>query len=161
MAVYKPAELDDYSLPNDTLSTTFGAIPPLTITQLPNVTVNSGTFSTGYTIGGGAGLGTNANAVWTTSGTSYNWSSVGAVQPLATIKLTGDDADIDMNGKSLKKWMEAMEERMNWMHPNTALEAEWDELKELGDQYRAIEKKCKEKADMWHKLKNLPKSDIE
>jgi hypothetical protein len=57
--------------------------------------------------------------------------------------------------------MEAMEERMNWMRPNIELEKEWDDLKELGDRYRELEAKCREKADVWKKLKSMPKLDIE
>jgi hypothetical protein len=76
------------------------------------------------------------------------------------LALKGDNADIDINGKSMVKWMQAMEERMNWMQPNVELEAEWDDLKKLGDRYRKLEQKCKEKAEMWKKLKSMPKPEI-
>jgi hypothetical protein len=77
------------------------------------------------------------------------------------VSLKGDNADIDINGKSLvKTWMQAMEERMNWMQPNVELEKEWDDLRRLGERYRKLEKKCREKADMWKKLKSMPRPDL-
>jgi hypothetical protein len=56
--------------------------------------------------------------------------------------------------------MQGMEERMNWMQPNVELEAEWDDLKKLGDRYRKLEQKCREKIEIWKKLKSMPKSEI-
>jgi hypothetical protein len=169
MAVINPQSIDDLSVLNDTIkispsySVDYGAIPTISIADLTlgNIAYSSSGTSTTYTLGAG---GSHANAVWTTTavpGTGINWSAVGAVQPSATISLKGKDADIDIDGKSLVKWMEAMEERMNWMQPNTELEKEWDELKELGNQYRKLEAQCRDKAAMWNKLKSMPKPEIE
>jgi hypothetical protein len=154
----------------------YGAIPSLTTTDLSSLTTSSITIGNtsghGYTIGnGGVGLG-NSNVVWTTSGTStginWNQSAVGGIyhNPAMEVNqggklaLKGENADIDINGKSMVKWMQAMEERMNWMQPNVELEKEWDDLKKLGDRYRKLEQKCREKADMWKKLKSMPKPEI-
>jgi flagellar motility protein MotE (MotC chaperone) len=71
--------------------------------------------------------------------------------------LRGKNADLDINGKSLKDWMEKVEERLNILTPNPELEKEWDELRRLGERYRKLEKKCKEKAEVWNKLKSMPK----
>ena len=62
---------------------------------------------------------------------------------------------IKINGKSMKTWMEAVEERLNILTPNPELEAEWDDLRRLGQRYRALEQKCKEKAQMWAALKKV------
>jgi len=127
---------------------------------LGNIAYSSSGTSTTYTLG--QGLSTHANAVWTTTavpGTGINWnhSAVGAtITPSATISLKGEDADIDINGKSMKSWMEQVEERLNMLTANPELEAEWDELRELGERYRELEKKCKEKAAVWNKLKSMP-----
>ena len=153
----------------------YGAIPPLTTADFSNLTTSTitvgDTTAPSYTIGnGGIGL-THSNTVWTTSGTSsinWNQSAVGQiyhnpameVNQGGQVSLKGDNADIDINGKSLVKWMQVMEERMNWMQPNVELEKEWDDLKKLGDRYRKLEQKCKEKADMWKKLKSMPKPEI-
>jgi hypothetical protein len=40
------------------------------------------------------------------------------------------------------------------------LEKEWDELRRLGERYRKLEKKCKEKAEVWKKLKAMPKPEV-
>jgi hypothetical protein len=48
---------------------------------------------------------------------------------------------------------------MNWMQPNVELEKEWTDLKKLGDRYRKLEQKCRDKAEVWNRLKSLPKSD--
>ena len=172
MAVIKPVEIDDFGVPSDTINTIkltpspgyssmdYGAIPPLSINDLTlgNIAYSSSGSSTTYTLGPG---GSHANAVWTTAvpGTGINWnqSAVGAtITPSATISLKGEDADIDLNGKSMKAWMEKVEERLNILTPNPELEKEWDELRKLGERYRKLEKKCKEKAEVWNKLKSMP-----
>ena len=155
----------------------YGAIPSLTTTDLSTLTTSTITIGsgstriagTGYTIGTGIGLG-NSNVVWTTQGTTTNWnqSAVGGIYASPAMEVNqggklaikGENADIDINGKSLVRWMQAMEERMNWMQPNVELEKEWDDLKKLGDRYRKLEQKCKEKAEMWNKLKSMPKPEI-
>ena len=102
-----------------------------------------------------------SNNTWTTN-TTAGWNGIGAadIRPSGTISLKGEDADIDINGKSLMKTLEALEERLNMMVPNPELEKDWDDLKKLGDRYRKLEKKCKEKAQMWNKLKSMPKPNI-
>jgi hypothetical protein len=72
-----------------------------------------------------------------------------------TLELQGENPDIKINGKSMVTWMEAVEERLNILTPNPELEKDWDELQELGERYRALEKKCKEKAQMWAALKKV------
>jgi hypothetical protein len=49
-----------------------------------------------------------------------------------------------------------IQDRLNVMVPNPELEQEWDQLRELGEQYRELEKKVKEQGDMWAKLKAMP-----
>ena len=65
------------------------------------------------------------------------------------IDITGKDADINMNGKSLKTWMESVDKRLAILEPNHKLEAEWAELKELGDRYRQLEKDIEDKMKTW------------
>ena len=69
------------------------------------------------------------------------------------LHLEGDGADIHINGESLMKTLQALEQRLNILRPNTELEAEWDQLRELGDQYRQLEAELKEKQKMWNMLK--------
>jgi flagellar motility protein MotE (MotC chaperone) len=90
--------------------------------------------------------------VWNTTGGNLGTN----ITQGGRISLQGTDADLDINGKSLKQWMEQVEERLNIITPNLTLEKEWDDLRELGERYRELEKKCKEKAEMWKKLKSMP-----
>ena len=124
-----------------TLHPSYGAVP--------NVTIGSGTSATG--------------AIWTTTGTTNPYTIMGAgttVEQGGTIKLQGKNADIDINGKSMTAWMEKVEERLNILTPNPELEKDWDDLRRLGERYRKLEKKCQEKADMWKKLKSMPRPSI-
>jgi len=74
------------------------------------------------------------------------------------LHLEGHDADININGESLMKTLQSLEQRLNILRPNTELEAEWDQLRELGDQYRQLETELMEKQKMWNKLKEIQTS---
>ena len=167
MATYKNdwvnLNLNEY---NDlTTDPSYGAIPPLVQAHtMPNITISTSTgLSGGYTIGSG-GTGTSSNTVWTTNTTgagSYRINDPAAVLGAGgRMELRGDSADLTINGKSLKCWMEKVEERLNILTPNSELEKEWDELRRLGERYRKLEKKCKEKAEVWNKLKSMPKPEV-
>jgi len=97
-----------------------------------------------------------SGSIYTTTGTNGSWTSppnTMTVQPSGQIKIVGKDADIDINGRSLKQFMDNVEQRLNLLRPNTQLEKEWDELKRLGDQYRALEKEINNKMTTWDILK--------
>ena len=68
------------------------------------------------------------------------------------IELRGDKADVVINGVSLKETLEGIQKRLNMLRPNAALEAEWDQLQELGEQYRKLEAELLEKQRMWSTL---------
>ena len=99
----------------------------------------------------------------TITGTSVNSLISGSndynmkVEQSGQIDIKGEKADIRINGKSMNKWMEQVEQRLNILTPNPELEKEWDDLRRLGERYRKLEKKCQEKAKMWEALKKLPK----
>ena len=88
--------------------------------------------------------------------TDYNMK----VDQAGQIDIKGEKADIRINGKSMNKWMEQVEQRLNILTPNPELEKEWDDLRRLGERYRKLEKKCQDKAKMWEALKKLPKSKL-
>ena len=111
----------------------FGAVPP----TYSNVTITS--------------TGATTAPIYTTgTGIASPWMSTNATS--TKINLDGKDADIVINGHSLTDTLQALEERLNILVPNTKLEAEWAELKKLGDAYRALEADLTEKADMWGRL---------
>ena len=148
-----------------TSSSTYGAVPNVTVSNNglystitsapttfgPNVSgVNTMLGGTGYTYTTGT---TNTTSPWIATGTNINPAMT--VSQSGSIDIQGQNADIKINGKSMKTWMEAVEERLNILTPNPKLEADWDELQELGERYRALERKCKEKAQMWAALKKV------
>lgn len=143
--------------------------------DVPNVTIdNSGLYSTitsapitfgpnvsGSHTGLGAAAGgtgytytTNTTSPWIVNGSTGSNPAM-QVNQSGTIEIKGENADIKINGKSMKTWMEAVEERLNILTPNPEMEKEWDDLRRLGERYRALEKKCKEKARMWEALKKV------
>jgi len=141
---------------------TFNSIDPLT-------TYSSGTSHPSYgpypnvSVGGMSATGINVTSpVWTTTtnNTGGHTFSNQNIQPNNTVHIRGEDADLLINNKSLKTWMEKVEERLNILTPNPEMETEWDQLRKLGERYRKLEKKCKEKSDMWNKLKAMPKPEI-
>lgn len=162
---------DKYEIP----TITFGDIKDLdlndtltTISSLTNDSItigaigSNGTSATDFTWHGttaipGTGATWTTPNVWTTTGTS----TIGAVQQSGKISLKGKDADIDIDGKSMKAWMEKVEERLNILTPNPELEKDWDDLRKLGERYRKLEKKCKEKAEVWKKLKSMPPPKVD
>jgi len=64
-----------------------------------------------------------------------------------------NEGDIKLGDRSLKEFMDKVEERMNILRPNPELEEQWDELKQLGEQYRKLEQELLEKNKMWETLK--------
>lgn len=76
------------------------------------------------------------------------------------IDLNGPNADIKINGVSLIEKIDAIAERLTLLVPNPKIESEWDQLKALGDKYRALEAKLIEQGKMWDKLKSMPKPEL-
>ena len=114
---------------------------------VPNVTIGSTTHT--------SATGINVSSpVWTTNTTAGQYSFTGQnTQPSNTVHIKGKDADLLINDKSLKTWMEKVDERLNILTPNPEMEKEWDDLRKLGERYRKLEKKCKEKSEVWKRLK--------
>ena len=125
--------------------------------SVPLVTISP---NTGAVQNNWVGSNTFSNVTWTTTNTG-GWGmggGAGEYRVNQTLKggqlhLEGDGADITLNGESLMATLRALEQRLNILRPNTELEAEWDQLKELGDQYRQLEAELKEKQKMWNMLK--------
>lgn len=62
--------------------------------------------------------------------------------------------DITIGDRSLKDFMDKVEERLNILRVNQQLEDKWEQLAELGRQYRELEKELLEKERMWKILKD-------
>jgi len=139
----------------------YGAVPPLTVSNIDG-NINGINYSNlsltggGYTIGPGINTAGHVWAAGTTSPYTFN-----PVSHSATIQLDGDNADIKVNGWSLVNAVKQIEERLNILHPNAKLEAEWEELRELGEQYRRLEQHIKDKQATWDRLKAMPPPVVE
>jgi len=103
----------------------YGAVPPVTITNMPGP---SGT--------------------WTLSDSWQNAPQGGK------ITLDGENADIEINGRSLMQILDGLEQRLGLLKCREDLETDWSELKALGDQYRTMVKDIEEKTKMWNTLKS-------
>jgi len=79
--------------------------------------------------------------------------SVSQQQNSGVVELRGQKADIVVNGESMMQTLRNIQDRLNMLCPNSELEAEWDELRALGEQYRKLESEFKEKSKMWNTLK--------
>ncbi len=117
-------DLMNISSTGDTWDPYYGAVPPITITNMPG----SGT-------------------TWTLSDSWQNSPQSGK------ITLDGDNADIEINGRSLMQILDGLEQRLGLLKCREDLEADWSELKILGDQYRAMVKSIEEKIKIWDVLK--------
>ena len=134
---------DTYTVDLSTLSSTgmtwdanYGAIPPN----------NIGTISVSPT-------------VWTTTGTgtSGQWTITDSdlISPSsAKIQLNGENADIEINGRSLMQILDGLEQRLGLLKCREDLESDWSELRTLGDQYRAKLAEIENKNKMWDTLKS-------
>lgn len=109
----------------------------------PNVNITSGIYSIGA---GGASTNVSPWATYTST---------------PKIQLNGEGADIEVNGWSLIESIKKIEQRLNILHPNEKLEAEWEELRALGEQYRKLEQHIKDKQATWDRLKTIPAPEID
>jgi hypothetical protein len=107
-------------------------------------------------------LGQFPNAVFATSSTGIGSPWVQS-PPMAGPKITleGADADVEINGVSLWKTMQEIANRLNIMQTNPALEVEWKELRELGDQYRKLEQHILDKQATFDRIKAMPAPDVD
>jgi hypothetical protein len=122
-------------------------VPTLTDDTITLSSVSGATYTGPYTINTSNG-----------TGISNPW---GPTQASAKIQLNGKDADVEVNGKSLMTLLESIEQRLNILTPDSRLEAEWSELKQLGDQYRKLEQHIKDKQATWDRLRAMTPPDID
>jgi hypothetical protein len=148
--------IDELTGINDTmssldLSSSPNTIDTITLTSLPYIysEVSGATLTVGSNL---------SNNVWTTS---TNGTSAANLHQSGMLSLQGEKADIDINGVSLMKTLTSIQERLNILTPAPELEKDWDQLRELGEQYRKLEAEFEEKSKMWKTLKAMPPPEIE
>lgn len=128
-----------YSSLEDTITIT---ITSPSVTSSSSIDWSSNKWSSPYTI---ASTGSSSN-IWATTNISSPLSVNG------NIEVTGNDADITINGVRLGDRLTAIEQQLNILRPNTEIESEWDELRQLGERYRQLEQEIKEKMEVWRLL---------
>ena len=72
--------------------------------------------------------------------------------PSGSLTIDGEDADVVINGKSLSKAISSIESRLAILQCNPELEAEFQDLHQLGEQYRKLEKQILDKQEVWKRL---------
>jgi hypothetical protein len=102
---------------------------------------SAGTYATGYNWG-------HSNYTITASDTSI--SNVNISSDGITMK---EDTDIKLGERSLKDFMDRVEEHLAILKPAPELEDKWDQLKALRNQYEALKADILEKEKMWDILK--------
>lgn len=148
--VYGSTDTIDLSSALGSINSSYGSISltsPYTVTG----SMSSPTYS----------IGTNfANAVYTTNGTTtapwMQHNSTGA-----KIQLDGESADITVNGWSLVDAVKRIEQRLGLYQPNPELEAEWEDLRVLGERYRELEQHIRDKQATFDRIKAMPAPEID
>jgi hypothetical protein len=140
-----------YGTDTITLSPSTYGVNSITIPTTITTTGTGGLYSTtvpngGYTIASGAGTGVN----WTTGTTSIPNPAVNIDSNGLTMKA---GTDIFIDGRSLSKSIDAIEERLGILNPNPELENRWEQLKVLRKQYIELEKDLLEKEKLMKILK--------
>ena len=109
-----------------------------------------------YYVGGGGGGGTLGTAATGISASNWTTNTL-TVPPSGRMELQGAHADIVMNGVSLNDTLKLIQDRLCMLRPNCELEQEWDQLRDLGEQYRELEKQLIEKQKAWDILRKKEK----
>lgn len=126
---------------------TSGNIWPYVSTGTDNYDLTSGTYTFPNTTGGYTLITNTNNTGWDT------WNP--NIKPGA-LQVKGDaefEGDVKIKGKSIAETLDKIEQRLAILNPNEKLEEKWEELKKLGDAYRALEKDILEKEKIWNTLK--------
>ena len=134
----------------------YGAVPPLTVSNIDG-NINGTSRNTISLTGSPFTFSNTAGHVWTTTGTGSSPYTINpyTMNQSGKVHITGENADLVIGEKSMRDWMERVEERLNILTPNTELETEWKELKSLGEQYRQLEQHIKDKQATWDRLKAM------
>lgn len=97
---------------------------------------------------GGSGGTYSADNIWNTATADIRPSS---------IQINGDavfEGNITWQGRDMREWFESVERRLAILQPNVRLEAEYEELAQLRQQYVELERKLLEKQQVFDILKN-------
>jgi hypothetical protein len=137
----------------------YGAVPPdygnISYSGgVDTITIDSSTMYSGNTItlpsttisNGGYTIGSAGSTLYTTGTGNYTWNT--ATSPSVNITSGGidmaADTDITVGGKSLKEFMNKMEERLAILVPNPKKLEQFEALKKAYEHYKLMESLCQE-----------------
>ena len=87
-----------------------------------------------------------------TSGLDNNYNQCSDIK-VTDSNIVVENGDVVIDSHSVLELLKKLEERLALLTPNPELESDWEELKNLGNQYRELEKKILEKEKTWQLLK--------
>lgn len=110
----------------------------------PSYTVSAGSGGTGGTYSVGVAGAKGSNYTYSTSG--WNGISAASISPSVITGTTGievkNGADITIDGKSLSKFMDKVEERLGILQPKPELLEKFEALRQAYEHYKTLEALC-------------------
>lgn len=101
----------------------------------------------------------SGNIDWSTLGSNISLGPIWSdnINPMTVnnsgrIQIQGEDADIEINGESVVGMLKEIRDRLNIIQVSETMEAEWDELRALREQYESKLAECREKSRAWTAL---------
>jgi hypothetical protein len=117
------------------------------------ITLNPSLYSIGTSITSPSTITWNSNYNTATNGSWSNATSTANVNIDSNGLTMKAGTDIIIDGRSLSKSIDAIEERLGILNPNPDLEARWEQLRDLRKQYIDLEKDLLEKEKLMKILK--------
>ena len=91
-------------------------------------------------IGGGGTASVSTPITITGAGSGYTWNNATSTTTAkGQLKLEGNDADIFVQGKSMKAWMEKVEQRLSILEPKPELLKKYKALEQAYEHYKTLE----------------------
>ena len=118
--------------------------------SLPQNTVSVTVPTGGYTLGPTGPTG-SSGATWTTATSISPFPTSAKITANGKMELTGDDADLLINGQSLKETMQIIQDRLAILVPDPQKLEQFEALKQAYEHYKTLEALCCEQT--------TPKSD--
>jgi hypothetical protein len=108
-----------------------------------NVVIGAAGSSASHTISI-AGAGASGAVLTTAAGTGTTWASTSAsntakITAKGQLHVEGEDADIVMNGVSLKDILNGITDRLSILQPKPELLAKYENLREAYEHYKTLE----------------------
>jgi hypothetical protein len=131
-------KLDDYIIPPLNL----GNLAPL----LNTVSLNGA--GTTYNISAGGGVSGYQSSLYNTTGPTYSWNTLNNPGNSNKVHITGsgiemaEDADITIGGRSMKKLLEGIEQRLAILVPDPKKLERYEALKQAYEHYKTLEALC-------------------